>query len=123
MVFKYLRTLGVSIALLTSLGANAANNNIQCSGTIVTLGLHSPNGVFLKLSGMNNLVEVCDLGATLGTTNPIPAEQCKAIYSLLLAAQASAKPINVVFDNVVNGSSCSSFVSWEVATARWVTFQ
>jgi hypothetical protein len=62
------------------------------------------------------------LGATVGVTNPIPAEQCKAIYSTLLAAYSMSKTITVMFDNVQTGTNCSNFQGWELATSRWVAF-
>lgn len=122
MNFKYLRTLGASISLLMPLSAYATNG-MECTGTVEILGLHSPNNVTLKLSGMNTLVVICDLGATKGTVNPVPAAQCNATYSTLLSAYAMKKPLNIVFDNAVTGTNCSTFAPWEVATARWVAFQ
>lgn len=48
------------------------------------------------------------------------SEQCKLAYSPLLVAASAGQSINVYFDNVQTGTSCSTFDSWEIATARWV---
>ncbi|MCH2160082.1 MAG: hypothetical protein MK096_15035 [Oleiphilaceae bacterium] len=100
--------------------SHAVNNAISCTGTIATVGVHGTDRVMLRLSSMNTIVQICHLGQTLGTHYAITPEQCKLAYSTLLAAYAMGKTINVYFDNVENGSSCSTFKSWEVATARWV---
>ena len=108
---------------IVALGASAAahaTDGIGCSGTVAVVGIHSTDKVFLKLSGMNTLVQICHLSQTIGTTYPITATQCKAAYSTLLTAYALGKSISVHFDNVQNGTSCTNFVAWEVATARWV---
>lgn len=97
-----------------------ATDAINCNGTISTLGVHGTDRVMLKLSGMNALVQICNLNQTMGFTWPISAEQCKVAYSTLLTAYSMNKFINVYFDNVQNGTSCSTFVGWEVATLRWV---
>ena len=97
-----------------------ATDGISCSGTVSTVGIHGPNGVYLQLSGMNTLVQICSLGQTLGTTYPISPEQCRAVYATLLTAYTLEKTINVYFDNVQTGTSCTNFVGWEIATARWV---
>lgn len=105
--------------LLASFPAGATDE-ISCSGTVATIGVHGTDRVMLRLTGMNTLVQICHLNQTLGSTFPITAEQCKAVYSTLLAAYAMGQTINVFFDNVQTGTSCSTFAAWEVATARWV---
>lgn len=97
-----------------------ATDGIACAGTIKTVGIHGTDRVFLRLSSMNAGVQICALNKTLGTTFPISAEQCKLVYSTLLTAYSLNKSMSVYFDNVQNGTSCSTFTAWEVATARWV---
>jgi hypothetical protein len=74
----------------------------------------------LQLTGMNTLVQICHLNKTVGTAYPITAEQCKIAYSTLLTAYSMSKNMKVYFDNVVNGTSCSNFKTWELATATFV---
>lgn len=111
---------GVGVAAVTSASPSYATDGISCSGTVSTVGVHSIDRVMLRLSGMNTTVQICNLNQSLGTSYPVTAEQCKAAYSTLLMAYAMGKQINVYFDNVQSGTSCSNFLSWEVATARWV---
>ncbi|OUS29488.1 hypothetical protein A9Q99_09825 [Gammaproteobacteria bacterium 45_16_T64] len=110
------------ISLFFSVAANVsqATDGIICSGTISILGLHTTDKVMLKLSGMNTVVQICDLNKTLGSSNPVSAEQCKAAYSTLLTAYSLNKSLSIYFDNVGTGTSCSTFAGWEVATARWI---
>lgn len=96
-------------------------NGIGCRGTIVKLGVHGTDKVILKLSDMNTVVQICHLNEIVGSAYPITPEQCKAAYSTLLTAYSLGKTISVTFDNVQNGTSCSTFSSWELATARWVS--
>jgi len=118
---KRLRIFAFASGFLCSLGANATDG-IVCSGTIEEVGLHSQNAVLLRLSSMNTRVKICDLGSKVGSTHPIPAEQCKAIYSTLLSAYSMGKTISsAYFDNVESGTSCSNFAPWELATLRWVS--
>ena len=98
-----------------------ATDGISCTGTVVTIGVHGTNRVMLQLSGMNTLVQICDLGQTVGTTYPNTPDQCKADYSTLLTAYTLGKTINVWFDNVQTGTNCTNFAGWEVAVARWVS--
>lgn len=101
-------------------GLCGATDAISCSGIVSTIGIHGTDRVMLRLSGMNNVVQICNLSTTIGTTYPITAEQCKAVYATLIAAFAMGTAMNVYFDNVQAGTSCSTFAGWEVATARWV---
>jgi len=98
----------------------ATTNDIVCSGTIKILGVHSTDRVMLRLSDMSAIVYICNIGQTLGTQYPVSPEQCKVAYSTLLTAYSLGKTVKVVFDNVPNGTSCSTFSNWEIATARWV---
>jgi hypothetical protein len=97
-----------------------ATDGIICTGTVHRLGVHTLNKVMLQLSGMNARVQICNLEQTLGTIYPISATQCKAAYATLMAAHFNGKSMTIYFDNVQAGTSCSTFLDWEVATARWV---
>jgi len=116
---RYL-SLFLGLCLLVIASASRATDGITCSGTIATIGVHGTDRVMLRLSGMNTVVQICNLNQTIGSTFPITAEQCKAAYSALLTAYAMGQALNVFFDNVQTGTSCSTFAAWEVATARWV---
>lgn len=113
---------GFAAGLLAS-STVQATDGIHCSGYVTSVGVHSTDRVMLALSGMNAIVQICRLDQTVGATFPVTAEQCKAAYATLLAAYAMGKSVRVHFDNVVNGTSCSTFVSWEIATARWVRLE
>ena len=97
-----------------------ASSSISCTGTIMTVGVHGSNRVMLQLSGMNTIVQICNLGQTVGTTYPSSPDQCKAQYATLLQAYALGSTINVYFDDAAVGSSCTNFAPWELAVARWV---
>lgn len=97
-----------------------ATDGISCSGIVSLIGVHGTDRVILRLSGMNAQVQICSLATTMGVTYPVSADQCKAAYATLLMAYATGLTINVYFDNVQAGTSCSTFGNWEIATARWV---
>lgn len=113
----------VAVSALCMSVPSHATDGIHCSGVIKTVGVHGTDRVMLQLSGMNTIVQICHLNQTMGSTYPITSEQCRAAYSTLLTAYAMGKSVNVHFDNVQTGISCSTFVSWERATARWVRLE
>lgn len=98
-----------------------ATDGINCTGTVSTIGVHGTNRVMLELSGMNTIVQICDLGQTVGTTYPNTPDQCKADYATLVTAYALGTTISVWFDNVQTGTNCGNFAAWELAVARWVS--
>lgn len=114
---KVTRTL-LAIALTMSSMASAATDGIVCAGKVETLAIHGTDRVFLQLQGMNTVVNICNLGATIGITYPITPQQCKAVYGSLMFALATDRTMNIHFDNVVTGTNCTNFSPWEVATAR-----
>jgi hypothetical protein len=87
---------------------------------VMAIGVYGTDHVELMTDVMNTRVRICNLNQTMGATNPISAEQCKAAYGLLLSAYLTANPVRVLFDNVENGTSCTTFVKRELATARYV---
>ena len=101
-------------------GAALATDGIACTGIVSTIGVHGTNRVMLQLSGMNTIVQICDLGQTVGTTYPNTADQCKADYATLVTAYALGTTMTVWFDNVQTGTNCGNFAAWELAVARWV---
>jgi len=108
------------VLLLTTVGTSSATDDIVCTGRVATIGIHSTDRVMLRLTGMNTVVQICHLAQTMGTTYPITPAQCKLAYATLVTAHTMGKQLSVYFDNVQSGTSCSTFVAWEVATARWV---
>lgn len=109
-----------AVLVLCAAGGAQATNDIVCSGTVTTIGVHGTNRVMLRLSGMNEIVQICDLGQTIGTLYAITPEQCRAAYATLLTAFTTGTVLNVWFDNVQTGTSCTNFQAWEIATLRWV---
>lgn len=97
-----------------------ATDGIVCTGTVDEIGLHATDTVTLKLSSMNTRVGVCSLSHAWGASRPVGAEQCKAVYSMLLLLQASGKPTTAYFDNVVTGTACNNFAPWELASIRFL---
>jgi hypothetical protein len=112
--------LACSVFCFSFMQVANATDGISCNGTIDVLGVHGTDRVILKLSGMNKVVQICHLNNTIGSTYPITPEQCRMAYSTLMTAYSLGKTINVWFDNVQTGTSCSTFKAWEIATARWV---
>lgn len=43
-----------------------------------------------------------------------------AAYAALLLAYTQDKTIQLYLDNVVNGTTCTNFEAWELATIRYV---
>lgn len=74
-----------------------ATDGISCGGTVSTIGVHSIDRVMLRLSGMNAVVQICNLNQSLGANNAVTAQQCKAAYSTLLMAHAMGKSIKHLF--------------------------
>lgn len=97
-----------------------AGGDFFCTGTVETIGIHSPDKVILRLSGMNTSVVICNLNQTLGTVYPVSPQQCKAAYATLLLISTLRKQTTVWFDNTTTGTNCSNFAPWEMATARYV---
>jgi hypothetical protein len=113
--------LGVLLGLMSTQDV-LATDGISCSGTVTTIGAHGTNRIMLSLSGMNTIVQICDLGQTVGTTYPNSPDQCKADYATLVSAYLTGQTMNVWFDNVQTGTNCTNFATWELAVARWVYF-
>ncbi len=99
---------------------SSATNGITCNGVVTAIGVYGTDHIELKLDVMNTRVRICNLNQTLGVTNPISPEQCRAVYGMLLAAYMTVEPVRVLFDNVQTGISCTTFVKRELATARYV---
>jgi hypothetical protein len=97
---------------------NVNADSFSCKGTVERFGSHSVNSIYLKLSSMNTMVKICDLGSDTGASYKVTPEQCKIIYSTLLTAYAMNEVININFDNVGEATNCSSFSDWQLATAR-----
>lgn len=112
--------LALILCLSTLPQLSLATDGIVCGGTVSTIGVHGTDRVMLRLSGMNTIVQICNLTQTIGANYPISAEQCKAAYAMLVTAYAMGSSMSVFFDNVQTGTTCSNFANWEVATARWV---
>jgi hypothetical protein len=113
--------LGALFGLMSTQNVRATDG-INCTGTVTTIGVHGTNRIMLSLSGMNTIVQICDLGQTVGTTYPNSPDQCKADYATLVSAYLTGQTMNVWFDNVQTGTSCTNFAAWELAVARWVSF-
>jgi hypothetical protein len=110
----------IAVLLLALSGTAFATDGISCNGIVSLIGVHGTDRVMLRLSGMNAQVQICSLTQTMGASYPISPDQCKADYATLLTAFTLAANINVYFDNVATGTSCTTFAGWEIATARWV---
>lgn len=111
-----------TLALLAATASQIAlaTDGINCTGIVSTIGIHGTNRVMLRLSSMNTVVQICDLGQSVGTTYPNTPDQCKADYATLVTAYALGTNISVWFDNVQTGTNCGNFAPWELAVARWI---
>lgn len=117
---KILKISALIVLFSNSSPSWSAMDGLSCTGTVVDIGVHGTDRAMLKLSSMSGIVQICNLNSSMGTTYPISAAQCKAAYSTLLTAYTLKKTISVTFDNIQYGTSCTTLLNWEVATARWV---
>lgn len=93
-----------AMALATSTAASA---NYTCEGPVVGLAL-GPTGIVTvqSIAGIQ-WPYLCQLRADVQFNTP--PDTCKAIYSLLLAAQTSGKNVRLWFDDNL---TCSTHPSW-----------
>lgn len=105
-----------------------AASNFSCSGTVVSIGVHSTDKIVVRLSNMANKVYACNLTQTIGVDFPVAPSQCKVAYATLLLAYVNKKAVTIYFDNVESGKQystgeCSQIKPWELATIRYVSLE
>lgn len=100
---------------------------VVCSGTVKSISYHSPDRVYVRLSSMNTIVNICRTNSThsvSGTSYTTAPETCQYFVSVLLAAKLSGKQItNMYFDGDQVPSSCNSWESWRQANVRHFQFR
>lgn len=105
----------------------AAAAELTCSGQIVQLNYHSPDGLMIRLSSMNAEVFFCHPNATFsvsGTSYTTSAETCRALIALFMAGKLAEKSIGVMyFDGNQVPAACSSWSSWSSANIRFFRWQ
>jgi hypothetical protein len=88
-----LTTLVLSTSFLSPIDAWA---NHACSGKVISVDIHAPGYVLTHIEGSGQGNRVCSLSEAYGE---ISTEACNAMYSLLLSAKATDKPIKMWFNN------------------------
>lgn len=90
--------------------------NYSCSGTLDAVTLAPGTGIVVVSSSSAGLswVYLCALeGSTSSANGTVTPEQCKAMYSLLLAAQASGRSVTFSFNDSL---TCAAHPAW-----AWLT--
>lgn len=99
---KMLQVLVISLAL--GLGMGTATASITCTGNIERLAL-SINGL-VQVDYGHGVHYVCRLTSVYNTVEP---EACRALYSMLLAAELSNRE---VFFNYNTYAACADLPDW-----------
>ncbi|KPZ73135.1 hypothetical protein AN944_00283 [Shewanella sp. P1-14-1] len=107
-----LKQLAVMVALVViSFTANATK--YTCSGLVKGLSVSPQNGLVLaERIGELQWPRLCSISEDVAG---IPADNCKLIYSTLLAAQLSNKTVTIWF-NDSKDCSATSHPAWEELT-------
>jgi len=80
---------------------------IACTGNVSLLALSPGNGI-VQVSNGFGVWYLCSVSSVV---NGVPTESCKAVYSTLLAAQASGRTMTMDFDTT---AQCSQLGNWAV---------
>lgn len=115
-----------SIAALALIAATSANaGTLVCAGTVTELAYHGPGNLYVRLSGMNNLVGICSTDVNWhppgGLTGPTTPAACKTMYGTLLLAKQTGSVISSMYldgDNLP--ASCAAFASWTNVNLRFL---
>lgn len=97
-----MRLFSVILAISVSVFVSSANAH-NCLGKVQSVDVAGTGNVQVNIAGMGDGNTLCSLNRTHGE---FTAEACKASYSLLLAAQMSAKNVRIYFRNDTN-TSCA----------------
>jgi hypothetical protein len=116
----------VFAAALAMLTTSAQSASLYCAGgTVVTLAIHQPGTLYVRMSNMNTPVGICSMtgdwnppGALVGAT---PPATCKSLYAALLVAKQTGQAVPVLlFDGDTVPANCMSFAPWTQANLRWI---
>lgn len=117
---RFIAIIGLTLPGLISPVAAA---ELTCSGQIVQLNYHAPDGFMIRLSSMNGEVFFCHPNATFsvsGTGYTTSAETCRALVALFMAGKLAEKSIGVMyFDGDQVPAACSSWSPWSSANIRF----
>lgn len=96
--------------LLLSVGNAWATYN--CVGPVTGVTIGPPGVVAVEAMPGGTWVYLCQMGANY---NGVGREQCKAIYTLLITAKTTGKPVRMWFDdglNCVNHPAWTNLTGW-----------
>lgn len=82
-------------AICCALFSTSALANTTCTGTVQFAGLNPASGLLLVNYGYGVQYH-CKVGETW---NDVPAESCRAFYSMLLSAQLSGKRLQASYND------------------------
>lgn len=126
---KYYRIAAHLLAAfaMTTAPLLAQATTLVCSGKVEMLGYHQPGTLYVKLSGMNAPVAICNMdtswapaGSASGTTS---VSSCKTLFSaLMFAKQAGTNITSMWFDADTLPASCTTFPSWSQVNLRYFDF-
>lgn len=81
----------------------------DCTGKVNNVVLN-PDGVVTLSFGNINWVHICSVSQSY---NGVPAESCKAMLSLLMAAKLSDRNITLWFSDASNNCTNTAHTAWE----------
>jgi hypothetical protein len=127
MKYRRITACLLAVAVLTATATQAEATTLVCSGKVEMLGYHQPGTLYVKLSGMNVPVAICNMdtnwapaGSVSGTTS---ISSCKALFAaLMFAKQADTNITSMWFDADALPASCTTFASWTQVNLRYFDF-
>ena len=108
----------VFAACMAGSGASFAGPSFWCLGNIIELGLDQSGGVNIKLTGDNDVHQICNTDTP--PSGAMPTSGCKAAYATLLALRMAQTPVRVYYYSNATTTSCTTFPSWGVMPAYFV---
>lgn len=111
-----MKKLWAVAGILLNTFAAPAWANYSCTGTIDAVTVAPGTGTVIVSSASAGLtwVYLCLLEGSASSANgTVTPEQCKAIYSLLLAAQAAERSVTISFNDTL---TCTTHPAW-----AWLT--
>jgi hypothetical protein len=99
----------IAVLLLTlGLSTNTFATAIGCTGNIQALAFSLPSTILQVNLGFG-MWNICAFSSTV---NGVPADTCKAWYSMLLTAKQSGNTVTFDFDNGTTTLQCSQIGNW-----------
>ncbi|TQV71325.1 hypothetical protein FKG94_19620 [Exilibacterium tricleocarpae] len=83
------------LSVVLSLFSFTSYSNVECKGEVAGVTLSPSGQLHVKKFKNWRWIKICSVHNTINNTSP---EACRAIYSLLLAAQVSKKEVSFWFN-------------------------